>query len=290
MQKTSIKMIMAEAALIPVSQESWLDSIADPSARLVVSNYGYTDHALQAVPIVDRRLDCHLLWFIVDHQFKGSIEGERVELEAGALLWIRPGARHSFTIPKGLRTYRLRVDLSIGGTSLTLKEGWSLATGAWELRAPLEELLGELEAKSPYREHRLRQLVGTISLLAFRGRWVPARGATFTASQRFRIQKLALDRLPDCVSPAVLAEELHLSRGYFSRMFKRTYGMPPRTWLVHQRLRHAATLLIETDHRISEVARACGYIDPNLFSRQFRKVYRQSPRDMRRGRSARPPT
>ncbi|MCY4460163.1 MAG: AraC family transcriptional regulator [Albidovulum sp.] len=281
---------MADESLIRVSQEGWLDTIANPSATLVVSHYGYTDHALQAVPIVDRRLDRHLLWFVVDHHFEGSIEGERIELEAGALLWIRPGARHSFTIPRGLRTYRLRIDLSNGGRSLTLMEDWTLATGAWELRAPLEELLGELEVKSAYREYRLRQLVGTISLIVFRGRRVPAQGATFSATQRFRIQKLAVDRLPDCVSPAILAEELKLSRNYFSRMFKRTYGMPPRTWLVHQRLRQAATLLIETDHRIGEIARVCGYDDPNLFSRQFRKVYRQSPRDMRRGRSTGPPT
>jgi len=274
-------------SLLSVSEETWLELLGHPDSELTVSHYGYTDHALEPVPIVGRRLDRHLLWFVVDHRFEGWVGDEHVNLESGSLIWIRPGALHSFTIPQDLRTYRFRIVLAFDGRTYTLAPDWIIAPGAWEVRGPLEELLGEMQARaSSYRPHRLKQLVGTICLLAFRRRSTPAAANVFNAGQRFRLQKLAVDTIRDGVTTADLAAELQLSPVYFSRLFKRTYGLSPRAWLVRERLRQAATLLVETDRRVAEIAHACGYRDANLFSRQFRKVYRQSPREFRRERGA----
>lgn len=275
---------VTQTSPVVVTPEAWLDIVGHPDSDLHLSHYGYTDHALEPVPIVDRRLDRHLLWFVVDHRFDGTVGDDRIDLESGALLWIRPGARHSFTIPQALRTYHLRIALSHGGRTCTLAPDWMLAPGAWELRGPLEELLGELQVRSSsFRTRRLKQLVGTICLLAFRRRHTPAAANVFGAAQRFRLQKLAVESVRDGVTPGDLAAELKLSPVYFSRVFRQTYGLSPRAWLVRERLRQAATLLVETDRRVGEIAHACGYRDANLFARQFRKVYRQSPREFRRG-------
>src|SRR5690606_6844081 len=85
-------------------------------------------------------------------------------------------------------------------------------------------------------------------------------------------------------TPAQLAKQLRLSHDYFARRFAATFGMSPRSWLVQQRVSHGAYRLVDTNLTISEVAAELGYDDPFLFSRQFKQVMGQSPRDYRRQR------
>ena len=66
--------------------ESWLDGLAHPTCRLTVSHQGYTDHGLRANPINDRSLDVHLIWFVVDRGFQGSIGADRVDEALDGLL------------------------------------------------------------------------------------------------------------------------------------------------------------------------------------------------------------
>ncbi|MEU0002630.1 AraC family transcriptional regulator [Streptomyces microflavus] len=72
-----------------------------------------------------------------------------------------------------------------------------------------------------------------------------------------------------------------LSPDYFSRAFRLTFGVSPRTWIVRSRVQHAARLLSEQSMSVAEVARACGYNDPYLFSRQFKSIMGTAPRDYR---------
>ncbi len=45
-------------------------------------------------------------------------------------------------------------------------------------------------------------------------------------------------------TPAKQAREAGLSPDYFSRLFKHTFGLPPREWLVREKMRKAAQLLL----------------------------------------------
>lgn len=264
-----------------VSERDWLERIGRSDYPMELSAYGYSDHPFQAVPINDRTLPVHLLWLVVDLGFSGQVEGTHIELEAGSFLWIRPGVPHSFTIPQGLRTYRVRIDLRDRDIPLTIEEPWLLVRNAWELRAPWEELLRELEVEEEHHYHRLRQLTGSICLLAFRHSKVADTAAVLSTQQRQKIQQLSVESFSKGLKPSDFARELTLSPAYFSRLFKQTFGLSPRAWIMRERLKQAATLLSETDQRISCISDACGFSNPNLFSRQFRKVYRVSPREYR---------
>ncbi len=78
-----------------------------------------------------------------------------------------------------------------------------------------------------------------------------------------------------------LARALGLTADYFTRAFRRSYGMSPRQWLLSERLA-GARMAIAKGGPIKSVAHQFGYRDPHLFSRQFRKAFGLSPRQWRR--------
>ena len=260
----------------------WLEHLGDPRSTLVLSGAGYSDHRHRPVPLENRRLDSHLLWFTVDHGFAGHVDGQRVELAPGTLSWFVPGTRHDFVIPQGLRTDRVRIDLRWRGRGLSLPAPVMVASGAWHLRAPFEQLMLELAQPQPYGEQRQRQLVGALAVGTFRAQDEAHGGRVLDLAQRLALQAYVAEHISATITPADLARQVGLSPDYFSRLFKRSFGLAPRAWLVQERLRQAATLLVETSLNVGEIARDCGYRDLNLFSRLFRQHYGCSPRAFRR--------
>lgn len=84
-----------------------------------------------------------------------------------------------------------------------------------------------------------------------------------------------------------LAELAHMSRRGFLRSFKRATGLSPIAYLIRLRVAKAAELLRQGQANITEAGFAVGFNDSNYFSRQFRKIMAQSPREfLRRAGSA----
>jgi transcriptional regulator GlxA family with amidase domain len=75
-----------------------------------------------------------------------------------------------------------------------------------------------------------------------------------------------------------------MSRRNFLRAFESTMGCPPITYLIRLRIRRASELLQQHESSITEIAMAVGFNDSNYFSRQFRAVTGESPRNYRRRR------
>lgn len=83
------------------------------------------------------------------------------------------------------------------------------------------------------------------------------------------------------MTPQQLAEVANLSPDYFARLFKQTYGVIPRTWLVQEKMRLASVEQVTTRKFITQVAAELGYSDLYLFNRQFKNVCACSPREFR---------
>jgi len=78
-------------------------------------------------------------------------------------------------------------------------------------------------------------------------------------------------------SLTVLAEELGLSTGYTSGLFKKIFQKSFKEDLMNRRLDKARILLLSTDMKNYEVSDAVGFSDPNYFSTAFKKKYKTSP-------------
>ena len=82
-------------------------------------------------------------------------------------------------------------------------------------------------------------------------------------------QKITLDEL---------AKKAHLSTRHFQRIFQECIGRAPIDHLLHVRIRKAAERLRQTNDSITEIAFHVGFNDSNYFSRQFRVIMNQTPR------------
>ncbi|MHC5230071.1 helix-turn-helix domain-containing protein [Enterococcus sp. LJL99] len=74
-----------------------------------------------------------------------------------------------------------------------------------------------------------------------------------------------------------LANSLHLSKYYTSRLIKNTLGMTFSMYLLIYRLEVAKKELSTSDLSINEISSKVGFNDPNYFSKQFKKITSYTP-------------
>lgn len=84
-------------------------------------------------------------------------------------------------------------------------------------------------------------------------------------------------------SIATLAQECGLSRSYFTKAFKETFGKTPLRWLTEYRVARASDLLL-SNASIAEVAVICGFADQSHLTRAFAEVIGEPPGNWRRHR------
>ncbi|MFL0166904.1 MULTISPECIES: AraC family transcriptional regulator [Clostridium] len=78
-----------------------------------------------------------------------------------------------------------------------------------------------------------------------------------------------------------IAAHICIDRSYLHRIFKNFTNKSPQEYLLSLRMEKAASLLQNTELRISDVSRSVGYSDPLLFSKTFKKSKGLSPSDFR---------
>ena len=79
------------------------------------------------------------------------------------------------------------------------------------------------------------------------------------------------------INISTVAEQLQISEGYLSRMFKKETDYTFTTYLSYYRMKVAMELLKEGNLKVYEVADAAGYSDTAYFSAQFKKLVGISP-------------
>lgn len=81
--------------------------------------------------------------------------------------------------------------------------------------------------------------------------------------------------MENCFAEDISIERLvdisHYSQRHFIRLFSETYGTPPQKYLTTIRMRHACSMLKDTDMNVTEICVQCGFNDPNYFSRIFKR-------------------
>ncbi len=78
-----------------------------------------------------------------------------------------------------------------------------------------------------------------------------------------------------------VAQAVHLSPGYLSRLFRKEQGVTFSEYLTSLRLEKAQQLLRTSELSIGEIAAEVGYSDPNYFSRVFSKTCGMSPSEFK---------
>lgn len=68
-----------------------------------------------------------------------------------------------------------------------------------------------------------------------------------------------------------------MGRAEFSARFRKTFGIPPKQYLVQRRLLRAKHLLWRTRLSVKEIAQQCGFADMRFFCRSFKKSTGMTP-------------
>ena len=79
-----------------------------------------------------------------------------------------------------------------------------------------------------------------------------------------------------------IADEFGLNSDYFSRMFRQNIGIPFTQHVNHVRLTHIYHDICSTDDPVMEILNRHGFTNYKLFSRMFKELYGDTPREIRR--------
>lgn len=97
-----------------------------------------------------------------------------------------------------------------------------------------------------------------------------------------QIKQYIQDHSHEDMSLDTLAQTVHLSPIYISKMFKEKQGMNYIDFLTECRMDKAKGLMKDPEKSIKEISYEVGYHDPNYFSKVFKKMTKHSPKEYRR--------
>jgi AraC-like DNA-binding protein/mannose-6-phosphate isomerase-like protein (cupin superfamily) len=269
----------------PQNIQIWLDAVLDGSYRFDISFANiagrlrlpndWNTHLL---------LPEHLLYYVVEGSFEAQINQEQRHIGAGDLLWATRGSQIRFWLPVGdkLVIHRFRLQAyKPDGDILELPTPFWHLTMARSCASWMEQIVDEASYAAPHSKVRLRGLFACLLTEMVRLGSNYESSNWLTRGQRENIAHYFSRNVQRWPSPADLAQVVQLSPDYFTRCFRRTFGVAPRRWLVEERQRMAALRLLESNLNISQIAQELGYDDVFLFSRQFKAVFGVSPTQYR---------
>ena len=102
-----------------------------------------------------------------------------------------------------------------------------------------------------------------------------------------KIERYISTNLFDKVSLEEVAAYLGMNRTYFCLFFKRHYGKGFADYLNDLRVDKAASMLLQGDRQISEIAKECGFKTAAYFTRAFRRSRGMTPGEYRKKHSER---
>lgn len=104
--------------------------------------------------------------------------------------------------------------------------------------------------------------------------------ATYSFSARF--EQYVREHLKECLDISVLMKEFRLSRRDLYQSVERAFSYKPAEYVKEQRLQYAYRLAQETSLSVTQIAEECGIYDYNYFSKQFKKRFKKSVRELRK--------
>ncbi len=159
---------------------------------------------------------------------------------------------------------------------------WAMRARVWNYLVkpvPLRELKTNLEqlAKLPSRRDTgTREVLRPATMLPIAYREADRHG------DKTVLQRIVEDVRRDCTtgrSVAQLARSSGMSRFSFSRLFRSTFGISYRDFMMRQRLEKACKMLELRGSSVTNAALAAGFSDASYFARVFRRHMRTSPKE-----------
>lgn len=105
----------------------------------------------------------------------------------------------------------------------------------------------------------------------------------YSAQERIReIPRYINENMDRMISRKEAAKYVFLSEDYFSRTFRKEYGMGYKEYVLKEKMEYAKRILRDTDMPVTLVASRVGYENYTNFTQMFRKLEDTTPKDYRK--------
>ena len=97
-----------------------------------------------------------------------------------------------------------------------------------------------------------------------------------------RAVEFVQNNYPRKIKISDVADYVGITRSYLYTIFMKSFGVSPQEYLSNYRITRASELLTITDLTVEMVAASCGYDDPLVFSKAFKKIKGLPPTKFRK--------
>jgi AraC-like DNA-binding protein len=266
------------------SKKELANSLLDDDIELEVITSGRQRCGREWI-VGPRVIPQHLMYYVSGGTVICQMKTGQIALPSETFFWLQPGEQHRFQLHSESQPAEVvffRFLLALNANPVRLKEPSLGASQEPWLRDALLSLLPNHLPAGTLRTPAIRYSLGSLlcRILSLEtGPDVRQHGL----SRHHKEQALQFIRrhMANPFPIANLALALSFNPDYFSRQFKKTFGVPPQEWIKRERIHQAATHLLETSTPIKLIALSLGYDDLYFFSRQFKSVTGKSPRHYR---------
>lgn len=109
-------------------------------------------------------------------------------------------------------------------------------------------------------------------------RGIAEKNQKYSASLTAAVKEYALHHLQEPLTISQIAEDVHLSADYMTRLFRQETGMTIKEYLIQTRMEEARRLLQDSPETVSTIAAQVGYDNLSYFVRQFRSRFGITPK------------
>ncbi|MHC4874739.1 MAG: helix-turn-helix domain-containing protein [Planctomycetota bacterium] len=219
----------------------------------------------------------HVIVFVESGAMDIALDDYDFRVESGEAVWFLPDCRRSLATAEHFshaRAWRINFSLFENEKCLFFNKRYIHKSDAWQLLSYMQIAAELWHNNPPWRDDEFRSLLNCITLRFFSlPEYADNSERVLDSKKRQEILSFIFDNITEEITPRDLAEKAGMTADYFSRIFKNTFSIPPKTYLVRQRLRYAANLLLESDLSIKEICHTIGETNISKFYRQFRGLF-----------------
>lgn len=200
------------------------------------------------------------------------------------------GTVHGFSFQPGTQGWVVTVASELMDSSLRKSEGLQsylqkpiIVESSEEIRRVVLAIFAEYPNRIFARAHILRALCGVlVGQVARKISLLQPQSVTIENGLRRRFETMLEEHFLEHLSVAEYAQLLSITPTHLSRVLRASTGQPASAIIENRIVREARRNLAFSNLTITEISYQLGYEDPSYFSRVFKRVTGQSPRDYRR--------